>query len=63
MLLHLCTTTLQVDWPIIVNVQGLKEAKTKQIDIKLGSGVSKCLFCYKVVIKLFFLRMPSVWRS
>lgn len=26
---------LKVDWPMIVNVQGLKEAKTKQIGIKL----------------------------
>lgn len=35
MLLHLCTTILKVDWPMIVDVQGLKEAKTKQIGIKL----------------------------
>lgn len=33
--LHLCTPILKVDWPMIVDVQGLKEAKTKQIGIKL----------------------------
>lgn len=50
MLLHLCTTILKVDWPIIVNVQNLKEAKTKQLDIKLliqkvRKWILKGLFC------------------
>lgn len=57
-LLHLCTTILKVDWPMIVNVQGSKEAKRKQIAIKLHFqivrkwGIKSC-FCYKVVVKLF----------
>lgn len=43
---------------MIVNVQGLKEAKTKQIGIKLLFQIIrkwgiKRFFCYKVVVKLF----------
>lgn len=43
---------------MIVNAQGLKEAKTKQIGLKLlfqivrKWGYQK-FFCYKVVVKLF----------
>lgn len=49
---------LKVDWPMIVNAQGLKEAKTKQIGLKLLFQIVRKwgyqnFVCYKVVVKLF----------
>lgn len=41
---------LKVDWPMIVNAQGLKEAKTKQIGIKLLFQIIR-----KCGIKRFFV--------
>lgn len=45
----LCTTILKVDWQMIVNMQCLKEAKTKQSDIKL-----LCQIVRKGGMKRFF---------
>lgn len=55
---------------MIVNAQGLKEAKTKQIGIKLlfqiirKWGILKTFFLLKSSCKIIlFFRMPSVRRT
>lgn len=66
---HLCTTILKVDWPMIVDMQGLKEAKTKQIDIKLlfqivrKWGIKTFIMLWTSCKIILCFGMPSVWRS